>query len=368
MRIKGVVKDYAWGNKDFIPSLLGYEASEKPQAEYWMGTHKSGESTVDGVALSEIIGRRLPFLFKVLAIDSPLSLQCHPNKEEAKRGWAKEEEKRRRGEACSYNDDNEKAEILLALSPVTALRGFRPFEKSVEALKKYIPISYDALLSDKKDIRSLFLSLFALSREDKDKVLSELEENVKASSLPKNEGEYYTVEGLILTVLKKYSGDIGCVFPLIMNILHVKPGEAIYLQPDTIHAYVKGDGIELMTASDNVLRGGLTPKRIDLSELSSILNFGVTENAFVEKRVKGGAVEYPVPSPDFLLSAIADTAYAVPESVDAIILVTEGKAVLSENGESITLKRGETAFVEKGSSATLTVEGKVFMASEAIAQ
>ena len=131
MRIKGVVKDYAWGNKDFIPSLLGYEASEKPQAEYWMGTHKSGESTVDGVALSEIIGRRLPFLFKVLAIDSPLSLQCHPNKEEAKRGWAKEEEKRRRGEACSYNDDNEKAEILLALSPVTALRGFRPFEKSV---------------------------------------------------------------------------------------------------------------------------------------------------------------------------------------------------------------------------------------------
>ena len=212
------------------------------------------------------------------------------------------------------------------------------------------------------------MSLFALSREDKDKVLSELEENVKASSLPKNEGEYYTVEGLILTVLKKYSGDIGCVFPLIMNILHVKPGEAIYLQPDTIHAYVKGDGIELMTASDNVLRGGLTPKRIDLSELSSILNFGVTENAFVEKRVKGGAVEYPVPSPDFLLSAIADTAYAVPESVDAIILVTEGKAVLSENGESITLKRGETAFVEKGSCATLTVEGKVFMASEAIAQ
>ena len=153
-----------------------------------------------------------------------------------------------------------------------------------------------------------------------------------------------------------------------MNILHVKPGEAIYLQPDTIHAYVKGDGIELMTASDNVLRGGLTPKRIDLSELSSILNFGVTENAFVEKRVKGGVTQYPVPSPGFLLSAIVDTAYAVPESVDAIILVTEGKAVLSENGESITLKRGETAFVEKGSSATLTVEGKVFMASEAIAQ
>ena len=196
MRIKGVVKDYAWGNKDFIPSLLGYEASEKPQAEYWMGTHKSGESTVDGVALSEIIGRRLPFLFKVLAIDSPLSLQCHPNKEEAKRGWAKEEEKRRRGEACSYNDDNEKAEILAALSPVTALRGFRPFEKSVEALKKYIPISYDALLSDKKDIRSLFLSLFALSREDKDKVLSELEENVKASPLEKKEGDFFTVEGL----------------------------------------------------------------------------------------------------------------------------------------------------------------------------
>ncbi|MGN1189383.1 MAG: type I phosphomannose isomerase catalytic subunit, partial [Candidatus Ornithospirochaeta sp.] len=197
MKIKGVVKEYAWGNKDFLPSLLGYETSDQPQAEYWMGTHPSGEAVSEGRNLSEIIGRRLPFLFKVLAIDSPLSLQCHPNKAQAKEGWKKEEELRARGEAHNYQDDNEKAEVLCALTPVTALCGFKPFDEAVKALNEYIPMSFQKYLEEKKDIKDLFLSLFALPEEDKLSVLAELSDNIEKKGKDKKEDAYFTTDGVI---------------------------------------------------------------------------------------------------------------------------------------------------------------------------
>lgn len=363
MKIKGVVKEYAWGNKSFLPSFLGYEVSDKPQAEYWMGTHPSGEAVTEGRNLSDVIGRRLPFLFKVLAIDSPLSLQCHPNKIQAEEGWKKEEKLRALGEAHNYQDDNEKAEVLCALTPVTALCGFKPFEEAVKCLNGFIPLSYKEHLLEKKDIKELFLSLFGLSQEDKNKVLAELENNI--GNKEKTEGEYYTTEGVISTVLKKYPGDIGCVFPLMMNVVHVAPGEALYLEPDTLHAYVKGNGMELMTASDNVLRGGLTPKRIDLKELSSLLYFGPSYPSNVEKREKNGIINYLTPSPDFMLSRMDEGSFSIPASVDAVVIVENGKAEVVENNEKVSLLKGEVCFIEKGSNATVKVSGTLYMASEA---
>ena len=365
MKIKGVVKDYAWGNKDFLPSLLGYEVSDKPQAEYWMGTHPSGEAVTEGKNLSDVIGRRLPFLFKVLAIDSPLSLQCHPNKIQAKEGWKKEEELRVKGEPYNYQDDNEKAEVLCALTPVTALCGFKTFEDASKALNEYIPLSVKKYLDEKKDIKDLFLSLFGLAQDDKESVLAELRENIEKKGKEKNEGEYYTTEGVISTVLKKYPGDIGCVFPLMMNVVHVAPGEALYLEPDTLHAYVKGNGMELMTASDNVLRGGLTPKRIDLKELSSLLYFGPSFPRNVEKREKDGIINYLTPSPDFMLSRMDEGEYLIPSSLDAVVMVEKGRAEVRENEDVVELEKGEVCFIEKGSSASISVSGTLYMASEA---
>ena len=365
MKIKGVVKDYAWGNKDFLPSLLGYEVSDKPQAEYWMGTHPSGEAVTEGKNLSDVIGRRLPFLFKVLAIDSPLSLQCHPNKIQAKEGWKKEEELRVKGEPYNYQDDNEKAEVLCALTPVTALCGFKTFEDASKALNEYIPLSVKKYLDKKKDIKDLFLSLFGLAQDDKESVLAELMENIEKKGKEKNEGEYYTTEGVISTVLKKYPGDIGCVFPLMMNVVHVAPGEALYLEPDTLHAYVKGNGMELMTASDNVLRGGLTPKRIDLKELSSLLYFGPSFPRNVEKREKDGIINYLTPSPDFMLSRMDEGEYLIPSSLDAVVIVEKGRAEVRENEDVVELEKGEVCFIEKGGSASISVSGTLYMASEA---
>ena len=365
MKIKGVVKDYAWGNKDFLPSLLGYEVSDKPQAEYWMGTHPSGEAVTEGKNLSDVIGRRLPFLFKVLAIDSPLSLQCHPNKIQAKEGWKKEEALRVKGEPYDYQDDNEKAEVLCALTPVTALCGFKTFEDASKALNEYIPLSVKKYLDEKKDIKDLFLSLFGLAQDDKESVLAELRENIEKKGKEKNEGEYYTTEGVISTVLKKYQGDIGCVFPLMMNVVHVAPGEALYLEPDTLHAYVKGNGMELMTASDNVLRGGLTPKRIDLKELSSLLYFGPSSPRNVEKREKDGIINYLTPSPDFMLSRMDEGEYLIPSSLDAVVIVEKGRAEVRENEDVVELEKGEVCFIEKGGTASISVSGTLYMASEA---
>lgn len=365
VKIKGVVKEYAWGNKDFIPSLLGCERDEKPKAEYWMGTHPSGESLVGVEPLSSVIGRRLPFLFKVLAIESPLSLQCHPNKEEAKRGWEKEAEKRRRGEVCNYQDDNQKAEVLLALSPVTALCGFRTLEEGIGNLKRFIPKGYEEFLISCSTIKEIFLTLFGLSLDDKKSILSELEKSIDDSDAALVDGEYYTLEGLVKKDLSSYLGDIGSVFPLIMNLIHLSPGEAIYLEPDTLHAYSKGNGIELMTASDNVLRGGLTPKRIDLDELSSILYFGETRPETVRKERDGGLIRYITPCQEFSLASISDTAVSSPDGEDAIVIVTEGRTRIEGKSESIELEKGECAFIEKGERAYINVDGMAYMASGA---
>ena len=170
---------------------------------------------------------------------------------------------------------------------------------------------------------------------------------------------------MITTVLKKYPGDIGCVFPLMMNVVHVAPGEALYLEPDTLHAYVKGNGMELMTASDNVLRGGLTPKRIDLKELSSLLYFGSSTPNNVEKREKDGIVNYLTPSSDFMLSRLDDGTFSIPREIDAIVIVEKGRAEVRENEKMVKLEKGEVCFIEKDSSASISVSGTLYMASEA---
>ncbi|MGN1190346.1 MAG: hypothetical protein ACI4SL_08145, partial [Candidatus Ornithospirochaeta sp.] len=189
--------------------------------------------------------------------------------------------------------------------------------------------------------------------------------SIDSKGKDKKEDAYFTPDGVISTVLKKYPGDIGCVFPLMMNVVHVSPGEALYLEPDTLHAYVSGNGMELMTASDNVLRGGLTPKRIDLKELSSLLCFGPSYPENVKKRENGGIINYLTPSPDFMLSRMDDGTFTVPSIIDAIVIVEKGSAEIRENGEKINLQKGEVAFIEKGSSVEVSVSGTVYMASEA---
>ena len=364
IKIFGVMKSYDWGTYGYLSSIFGGD-DKKREAEYWMGTHKSGEATViSHLPLSKIIGHRLSFLFKVLSIDSPLSLQCHPNKKQAEEGWKREEKLREDGEPYNYQDDNEKAEILAAITPVTALCGFREYLAIKEELERYLPLSYEKYLSAKSDIKEIFLTLFALEENDKLDVLEELKRSLERFNRPLEDGEFLTRDGIISETLQKYSGDIGSVFPLMMNLIHLEPSQAIYLSPDTLHAYIKGNGVELMTASDNVLRGGLTKKRVDLKELEKIMSFSTERSEKTPKETVCGIVKYITPSPDFVLSYLNNGFGTLNSSGDTILLVLEGEAEITFGSGSVKIKRGECYYVKNDSSLFIESKGLVFIASE----
>ena len=380
IKIKGTVKDYAWGNDDFIPSLVGGYTGE-PQAELWFGTHPSGESHAeDGESLSKLIasdrsilgerdylrfGGKLPLLFKVLAIASPLSLQCHPDKAQAEDGWRREAGKRERGEEVDYQDDNQKAEIIAALSPVTAMCGFRDIEVTKADFAAIMPVSYAGILKDiSSDIKSLFLGLYALDDEKKSAVLREFSDFLDASSDDSWSGLFLTRKGIAKKCLKEYPGDIGAVFPYMMNIVNLQIGEALYLQPGTLHAYVLGNGVELMDASDNVLRGGLTRKRIDLEELERIMSFdSIAVSKSQISRTGSGRVTYDCPSENFVLRRASSGSYEVKGGRLSLALVTEGTARFSYKGEGLRLEKGECALIPASASPYgLNIRGTVFFA------
>ena len=379
--VKGVVKNYAWGNRDFIPSLLGGYDGE-PQAEYWMGTHPSGEAViVGGEKLSEYLasddgilgdvnvakwGRRLPLLFKILAIASPLSLQCHPDRAQAQEGWKREEQLRKEGKPYNYQDDNPKAEILVALTPVSAMCGFRENEEIQKNLSKILPTTYDKYLSEyADDNQKLFMRLYVLSENERLEVLSEYAEGLKASSDPAMDGEYLTEKGIGVRALEIYPGDIGALFPFILNVMHLKPGEGIFLKPDTLHAYVLGNGVELMDASDNVLRGGLTKKRIDLDELKRIMVFDSEEAhvASVHEDVWGRTV-YETPTDGFTLLSADSGLYSIRENRVMLGIVTEGKVDFNVDDESVSFEKGQCFIIpHKISEYYMRIFGNVFFAA-----
>ncbi len=362
-RIKGTVKDYEWGTTDYIPSLFGGYTGGK-QAEYWMGTHPNGEAVTEGgEKLSSVTGYSLPFLFKVLSIASPLSLQCHPNKEQAEEGWKREEKLRESGAEHNYQDENEKAEMLSALTKVTALCGFRKFDEIKRTLENSIPSSWNEYLKDKKDIRELFFSFFGFEKKIKDEILCELEKTVKESSVPSAEDGFLTSYGIIRETLVKYPGDIGSVFPLMMNVIRLEPYDAVYLEPDVLHAYVKGNGIELMTASDNVLRGGLTTRHIDVDELGRIMYFGSSDISLIEKKNENGIVWYLTQSEDFSLGYITKRAETELEN-DSILLFL-GAGTLKCGEKERKLYKGDTIFVpEKSGKITIEADSPVFVATD----
>lgn len=378
VKIKGKIKDYAWGNDYFLPSLLGVEKNG-PKAEYWMGTHPSGDAvTENGESLSSYISsdlegalgkecaasfKGLPLLFKILAIEKPLSLQCHPNKRQAEEGWKRERKLRESGKEYNYQDDNEKAEIIYALTPVSAMCGFRKEEEIDSNYRKYIPLAYERYFNSRiESIEKMFFRLYELEGEERADVLSELAKNLEGDGENSFSGPFLTLKGIALECLKEYEGDIGALAPLFMNIVHLNEGEALFLKPDTLHAYVLGNGVELMSASDNVLRGGLTKKRIDLDELKRIMEF----NALDVKKVEGikdslGRIQMRTPTPSFTLARLDTGRYGISHET-GIVIVTDGSAELEEKGHAMVLKKGEAAFIPYSSDVVLTVKGTAFEA------
>jgi mannose-6-phosphate isomerase len=373
--LKNPTQEYAWGSKTVIQALLGQaESKDKPIAELWMGDHPKAASNalIEGEwqSLDEVIKRspesilgkdaakrfsnRLPFLFKVLAVDSPLSIQVHPNLEQARAGFARENSLKIPLNAPNrnYKDENHKPEILCALTPFQGLKGFRKIEEILALMEKIASSSLSEELDRLKmeantiGLKGFFTTLMRMDRPRQSLVVSEA---VRLAEKLANEDQafYWMVE-----LNKAYPGDIGVFSPVILNLVQLEPGEAIYLPAGELHAYLCGVGVELMANSDNVLRGGLTSKHIDVIELLKIVNFK-TGPVKIIKPEKHGMIErtYPTPAEEFLLSKLSvdeGGVFASPQDRSVEILIClKGKADVKDlgNSELLRLDKGKSIIV-----------------------
>ena len=373
--LKNTVQNYAWGSHTDIPELLGESSpSVDPQAELWMGTHPKApsEAKIDGqwVSLDQAIQRdpvralgnvvagafnnTLPFLFKVLAAGKPLSIQAHPSISQAKEGYARENKLKIPLGAPNrnYKDDNHKPECICALSSFWALNGFRKIPDILSGVHQCCPNTMAQEIrilqepSTSGGLKKFFESLMSMPLHRKESIVQEAVQTAKKRI--QKEAKYRW----LVSLQKEYPTDIGILSPLFLNLILLEPGQAMYLPAGELHAYLEGVAIELMANSDNVLRGGLTTKHIDVSELLKVLNFQErnVRILYPVRRPNGEGV-YVSQAKEFELSVITTQQkkiYTSREERSAeILLCTAGTASLSNSNQEniIELKKGNSIFI-----------------------
>lgn len=393
--LKNEILEYPWGSKTFIPKLLGVEPPhKKPQAEMWMGAHNKAPSKVmiDNTLIplnrlikeyhEDILGKsasvkfsgEMPFLFKVLSASKPLSIQAHPDKRQAALGFKRENDKGIPLDASerNYRDDNHKPELICALTEMWALKGFRGPEEIIRLLKPLEGICdkecIDILKSqlDESGIRAFFMYLMDL---EKPKAVNLVNNAIKAIQLFRDKDYAYE---WMCRLADEYPGDTGVLSPLYLNVLKLAPGEAIFLPARELHAYLSGSGLEIMANSDNVLRGGLTRKHIDKTELSNILSFIPEKPQIITGDNKEGfETFYYTQSEEFILSVISlpevNSKYKneVNRGIE-ILLCTEGNATITDcyDGNSLEIKKGDSLLIPAALKRyTLEGKAKIYKAS-----
>jgi len=366
-KLNGVIQHYAWGGNTYIPNLLGVENfSEKPFAEYWMGDHPSASAileTNDGpISLTDLINKdpetvltkavydrfgELPYLLKVLDVKQMLSIQVHPTKEEAEKGFDKEAAAGLPINAPNrnYKDRNHKPEVMVALSDFWLLHGFKEknlLEKTLTDVQEFnilLPLfkmdGYQGLYQFVMELAQPEVNSFLMS------VVKRVIRQKKEGELSKSDPGWWVAQ-LFENVDQIINIDRGVFSIYFFNIVNVQPGEGVFQGAGLPHAYLEGQNIELMANSDNVLRGGLTPKYIDVPELLKHIVFeGIVPNILKGNEIRIGEKLYPCPVPDFAISKIelvAKRTYTNTSEGLEIIIVTAGGAILNN---SIVLKRGE---------------------------
>jgi len=369
--LKNSIQKYAWGSYSAIQRLMNVPPSEEPWAELWMGAHPKAPSQVqvDGqwISLSDFISRypekilggktaekfnnTLPYLFKVLAAERPLSIQAHPDAVQAHSGFERENNIgiEITAPTRNYKDKSHKPECICALTPFTGLKGFRKIASSITLLKHYCPNSLhdEILLLENKDLNFFFQLLMELPPSIKKTIIIEAIKNAE-----KENSHNFTAKWLI-KLYRQYPDDIGVIAPLFLNLFCLDPGQALFLPAGELHAYLDGLGIELMANSDNVLRGGLTPKHVDVPELLKILNFAESViDILIPNRISDCEKQYPVFADEFFLSSIVVTDskkyFSQKHHNVEILLCVEGNACLSFNkkkNESINVRKGDSVLM-----------------------
>ena len=370
LRLSNTPRDYAWGSDSLLAGLEGRTPTGAPEAEVWFGDHPGDPADIDGGGtLDQVTGGALPYLLKLLAAGSPLSIQVHPTIEQARAGWERESDLAADDPRRNYRDDNHKPELLVALSErFESLSGLRPVPRTLALL---------GTLDDNQGVRELWTRLSVEGDALRDVIawllggqarteVDEIITAIVAASTRTDTGEWATTLQAIAGVAQVYPGDPGVVVALLMNHVGLERGEGVFLRAGLLHAYLSGLGVEIMAASDNVLRGGLTPKRIDVPELLAILDTAPGEVPVLRARSEGAITPYPVPVPDFALERVVLDGAPVTLEVSGptMVLATGGEVtVASSTGEALTLAVGTVAFADSAEERiTLSGEGEVFVA------
>lgn len=386
--LKGRVQNYAWGGDQYIPDLLNLDLHGEKAAEYWLGAHENapsllltqhGEERLDtylarspketlGPEIAERFGR-LPFLFKVLDVHDMLSIQVHPTKAEAEKGFRDENKKGIPINAPhrNYKDDNHKPEIMVALSDFWLLHGFLPKKDLLQRLKT-IPEFFDlAEVFEKEGYSGLYKTVMQQADQVTTRVLRPLIDRIyplyKKGRLTKSEPDYWAAKAYDLAT-NKNNLDKGIYSIYFFNIVKANKGEAVFQDAGIPHAYLEGKNIELMANSDNVLRGGLTNKHVDVPELLKHIKFEETFPNLIKGTVDQDGIErvYKSPAPDFELSQILlneTQKYTSHALSPQILMVIEGEAKLSNGKTEISLVTGGAAFIVAGCDYNITSGSKV---------
>jgi mannose-6-phosphate isomerase len=378
------VQNYAWGSRDAIADFLGRpNLTGRPEAELWIGAHPRGPSRVveppglgtldraiegDPVALlgAEVcdrFGNELPFLLKVLAAAEPLSIQAHPDQEQARRGWLRENEEGVPLDAPhrNYRDPNHKPELVCALTAFSALKGFRPLDDIARNLE---PVARPELTPEigrlarertPLALRSLFARLMTLDADERASVLGRAVPEAARRSARDRAWEW------VGRLHAKHRDDIAVLSPLYLNLVDLAPGQALYLAAGELHSYLEGTALEVMANSDNVLRGGLTPKHVDLPELLETLAFEAhTPEVLRPTEGSPGELIYKTPTREFELGLL-ETKAAQPFVPDPgrgveVLLGLEGTPTLKAGHQEVLLGRGRSVFVP-ASVPSYVIEG-----------
>ncbi|MFW6597497.1 mannose-6-phosphate isomerase, class I [Propionibacteriaceae bacterium Y2011] len=388
-RLTGTVQNYAWGSTTAIPRLRGVAPDGLPQAEVWWGAHPKAPSHLDadgrtladlvaddptavGTEAAERFGATLPYLLKVLAAEQPLSLQAHPSRAEAEAGFAREEAAGASRDAPdrNYRDDWPKPETLVAVVPTEVLYGFADPTVSARRLARLQVPSLTELLGPLTEpggadgIATVFLGLCRLTEEDR----AVVDEVVAAARAGRDDADddHRELCRTALALAEHHPGDPGVIAGLLMNHLTLAPGEAIHVPAGLMHAYVRGGGVEIMANSDNVLRGGLTGKHVDVDELGRVVDFSPSASVPVTVTEEAtGVFRYGGDTPEYRLwrLEVAGAPIRLPgDGTGRIVLVISGTVTV----DGVEVPPVEAVWVSAAESAEVAGTGQVFVAGPGV--
>ena len=372
--LNGRLQHYVWGGERYIPHLLHIDKTESHYAEYWLGAHPSAPSqilyaqekislcdflhqnpTALGQQSRQLFGDNLPYLLKILDVANPLSIQLHPTKKQAEIGFAQEntagiplnDPKR------TYKDDNHKPEMMIALSDFWLLHGFKTKAQILDTLRQRPSLAELATKLTSQNLADFYADIMLATQDQLAQwllpIIDSQQKAYEQNQLAMQDPDYWVLYTLHAMKISRDKLDAGLMSFYLFNIVNLQGGEGIFQAAGVPHAYLRGQNIELMACSDNVIRGGLTPKHVDIEQLLKIIDCSEIVPQIIAPAPKNQVYTYPTPIADFALSNMP---YAKNTEISdrtlngTILLVMAGEISLEAAQQKLKLKQGQAAFIE----------------------